>query len=331
MLLLIGVVGCGPQPMPCANTGAGGFGAAGPGTGGGFGAGGGNGAPQKLLGLAGKPVTVKLTVPQVVFCGPGSKVLDVATEVFDPSNHAVAHTHSEPKSTTVNTFGFEQAAFGVDVTFTPQSAGSHHLVARFEPSLGNAQLDVDVAADRTGAPSKTLSLGVTCAALETLPSGLVLCLKDDDVLVMFRDEMSLAQTIDADDFAVAGDKVWTARFGTVKRWVDVGGAAPLGRVLTHDTFIAERGTLVATEDAASYVTTNAVVRLKVGALSLVEEARVYPPLSAGWVLAPTANPAHLLIVTGGGFSGNAQMCSVVVAANANPDCGFFAATPLGAD
>lgn len=323
---MLGVVGCGPQPMPCGSTGTGGFGAAGPG--GGFGgAGGGSTQP---LGLVGKPMTVELAIPQLVTCGPGSTADDVTTEVLDPGNRPVAHTHGPVKSTMVLSFGFQQPGFGVDVTFTPLTSGSHHLAARFEPSLGSAQLDVDVAADRTGAPSKTLSLGVTCAALEVLPSGLTLCLDDNDRLLLFRDEMSLMQTVDADDFVAVGDKVWTTRFGLVKRWLDVGGPTPLAGALGRDTLLAERGTLVATEDTALFVATSGVVKLRATANALVEDARVYPPLIQGWVLYATPNPAHLLIATGSNFGGG-QLCSVVVVNDAVAECMPFASTLLGAD
>lgn len=327
MLLVLGVVGCGPQPMPCSPGGAGGFGAAGPeplpGTGGGFGGGTGAGATQP--GVAGKPFTVALSITQNGTSCAVPRVDDVVTEVLDPSNRKVDHAHTAAKAASVNLNGFGQAGFTTEVTFTPPTPGTYHLTARFEPSLGSAQRDVEVAVDRTGAPSKTLSLGVSCSALEVLPSGLVVCLSGEKLL-LFRDELSLAQAFDADDFAVAGGQVWTTRFGVVRRHTDLGGAAPLGNTLTFDTQLSDLGTLIAHENDVAFFTSSSAVKLKVEGGALKEEARIYPLSAASWAVHPTANADQLLLATSFG-----TLCVVTLKSGFPMNCAPHSGDVLGAD
>ncbi len=239
ILGFVWVVACGPQPDVCNMGGTGGFSGAGGGFSGrdspapppqdaGFGGAGGRlGFPMTRVGLVGKPMQIILGQAQRVSCGPGSKVVEVITEVFDPMNRPVEHTRSA------------ELGFSTTITFTPAGPGDYHVSARFEPAIGTAQADVVVVVDMTSAPSTTLNTLVPCRSLEVLPSGLVLC-QTSSSLRAYRDG-ALLQTFDSDEFAVAGNVVWTARIGIVRRLVDNGGAMPLVAEGQFDTMIFDTG------------------------------------------------------------------------------------------
>jgi hypothetical protein len=243
-LLVLWVVACGPPPsMPCAAPG-GGFGGAG-------GFSGGPGSETVHMGVVGKPMDVVLTHFRVFSCQPGPAADEVLTEVLDPLNRKLEHTHTGP------TTGSE---FVTTVRFTPPVPGNYHVSARFEPGLGSSQAEVLIAVDKSKAPSRMLTLGVHCAALEELPSGLVLCLSPDDKLRVYRDAQ-LLQSLDADDFHIVPGMVWTTRLGVIKRWVESAGAAPLTSTYSFDTGVVDVGTLVVRENTVVLATRYKVVRL----------------------------------------------------------------------
>ena len=305
ILLSLWVVACGPPGlMPC-NTGGSGFGG---GTGG---FAGGDGARQ--VGLPGKQLKISLTIPRFVSCGPGSISDEVVTEVLDPSNRKVEHTHLGPTQISGG------SAFATTLSFTPQTAGSYHLSARFEPSIGSVQVDVDVAIDRTSAPSRLLSLGTTCSALEVTDGGLVLCLAPGDSLKVFRDDL-LLQSMDADDFAVAGAQVWTTRLGVVKRHSDLGGPMPLGVTLTRATLLTEVGTLLARETEALLVTPGGAIKLVVAAGALVEQSRLSYGVASPFTVLPREDLSEVVLV------GSRQQCALRFAGAGATACG-----PSGVD
>jgi hypothetical protein len=241
VLLMLGAVGCGPPPLPlCEFTD----------DGGGFESADAGGVPIRF---SGQPLTVAVSLPRFFSCEKRNVADEVLTEVLDPFNRKVAHTHSAPVSS---------GAFTTTLTFTPLTPGTYHLTARFEPSLGTAQQDVHVATLRAG-PARMIDTGVPCDAFEELPSGVVLCLTSDRKLRVMRDG-GLLQTLPAVEFAVAGTTVWTINGRDLQRHVDVGGDAPLRLKDTLDSTVTANGagvTLFATDDEALLITDFESVRL----------------------------------------------------------------------
>lgn len=239
---------------------------------------------------------VRLAIPR--FTDAACKVADdVVTEVLDPSNRKVAHTHT-PVSV--------GAEFGTVITFTPSAPGSYHLSARFEPAIGAAQRDFEAAVDRSAAPARTLALGSQCSALEVMDGGLVLCLTSSDVLRVYRDEV-LLQSVEADGFATAGAAVWTTRLGKVTRHVDLGGAVPLGAELTSTAMLALGGTLLALENEAVLVTYSAVAKFAVVPdAGLRVESSFSNTFGAPFAVVAQAGLDELLVVT------PAMVCTVSV-------------------
>lgn len=325
MALALGVVACGPTPNPPCNGGTGGFGTGGFGAAGGFGGtggfGGGTGGP--LLGVAGKPFEVTLTQFRLVTCGPGSTVDEVITEVFDPDNRKVAHTH------TPVTTDFQ---FSTTISFTPTVAGSYHLSARFEPSIGTAQVDVQITANRTNAPSTMVTTAnVDCAALEVTQSGLVLCLKEaNNELLVYRNN-ALLQTVSADDFAVAGSIIWTTRLGIVKRFVEATSGAPLTGALFKDTYVNTIGTLLARETEAVLSTNSETVAVRLENGSLIEDGRF--SLTKLQPAAMVAGPdLSLMIIHGNSLAGEAGNICTTPRTSTYPACRFASRVAvLGAD
>lgn len=155
LVLLLGLisVGCGPQRRfdPCATGNSG------------------VQAPPVLMSLVGEPTEVELLLPPAVFCPKGNPVAtEVVTEVLDALNRPVEHVHSEPTSS--NTSGY-----ATRITFTPTTAGVHYLTARFEPALGMARRQQQVALERSAEPPwLRTTLGAPCD--EVLPlAQVVLC------------------------------------------------------------------------------------------------------------------------------------------------------------
>ena len=241
VLVMLGVVACGPPPIEMCNIGGtGGFTGTG-GAGGGF-------VP---IGATGQPFTVTLSQPRVFFCGKRNVADEVVTQVLDPLNRGLAHTHSAPVSNDL---------FSTQVTFTPPGPGTYHLSARFEPSIGTTQQDVQVAVGRAG-PSRRVDTGVWCDAFEELPSGTVLCLNSERQLRVIRDG-GVLQTLPADDFAVVGSTVWTTNGRDVQRRVEVAGTLPL--ILTHTLDSSTNdgdGTLFATDRGAVLISSYESVKL----------------------------------------------------------------------
>lgn len=242
VVLMLGVVACGPPPGEMCNSGGTG------GTGGFGGAGGGGFGP---IGATGRPLTVTVSQARAFTCGKVIVADEVITEVLDPLNHKVEHSHSAPVSSD---------PFSTTLTFTPSRPGTYHLTARFEPSLGTTQRDVQVAADRSGA-ARRIDTGVACEAFEELPSGLVLCLTSDRKLRVLRDG-GVLQTLPADDFAVVGSTVWTTNGRELQRRVEAAGATPLSLTDTIDSAVnLTDGTLFATDGEALLITSYESVKV----------------------------------------------------------------------
>jgi hypothetical protein len=169
-------------------------------------------APRQHLGLVGQQVRL-LLIPFVPFgCdGEPTHLPDgLSVEVYAPDNRLVPHTArlDEPRMSAV-------------VTFTPEGPGRYHVLAAFEPVGGLSQVGVLVAEDRT-AESTPLPLPRECAVLERTARGTWVC--DAQVVRDGVVTQELALTTPGAGVplrvAVAGDVVWTADQGTLRRYVD---------------------------------------------------------------------------------------------------------------
>jgi hypothetical protein len=218
------------------------------------------------IGLVGTSMGVTLTLATSSFCGDaGSGELQVVTEVLDPFNRAVEHTATPATAT--------PAGRSTTVTFVPAQPGSYHLSAHFGPSLGFEQADLDVAADRTGAPNQSFRLPTQCEVLEQVPSGLRLCLESGR-LSLFRDQLSV-QSFEVDDFAVAGQAVWMIHGGLVSRWLDSSGQALTQAQLGTDAVGLGPGfTLLALENEAVVVSGMQATRVRVMGATLMTDASI---------------------------------------------------------
>jgi hypothetical protein len=126
----------------------------------------------------------------------------------------VPHTHSPPTSD--NTAGYS-----THVTFTPTTAGVHYLTARFDPGLGIAQRQLQVALERTDeAPWLRTTLGALCDEVLTLREA-VLCRRGTQLTVV-RDG-GAASTEPVAAVATAGVTGWLWTDARLSRLVDVDG------------------------------------------------------------------------------------------------------------
>lgn len=199
LLLCVVILGCGPQRRlePCSPSATGVV------------------APPTLVTLVGQPVDVELVLAPAVFCPKGNPVAtDVFTEVLDALNQPVPHVHSAPTSS--NTVGYT-----THITFTPARAGVHYLTARYEPALGLAQRQLQVALDRSDeVPFLRTTLGTPCD--EVLPlRDAVLCRRGTRLTVVRDGGVTSSETISA--MASAGATVWLWTDARVSRLVDVDG------------------------------------------------------------------------------------------------------------
>ncbi len=172
--------------------------------------------PQTLfIATAGAPVTV--TVLNTSECG--SRVpTSAVSSVLDPEITPTPSTISAPRVVSGQ-------GFAADVTFTPSLAGEYHVVARFEPNFGKAEVDVIVAADRRDAGT----VDSLCAHGDFTPGGLTLCYRNGGV-----DVVGTAQRLDGAPIVRRGPTLWANRGGRLERWVEDGGAFSLVESATVD-------------------------------------------------------------------------------------------------
>lgn len=189
---------CGaPRLDPCATRGSGAL------------------APQVLVSLVGDSTEVELLLQPAVFCPNGNPVATrVVTEVVDAMNQPVAHVHSEPTSS--NTGGYSTR-----ITFTPTTAGVHYLTARFEPALGIARRQQQVALERSGElPWVRATLGAPCDEVAPL-GGAVLCRRGGQLDVFRGGAVESSEPVVG--FATAGEVGWLWTDSRLSRVVDLDG------------------------------------------------------------------------------------------------------------
>ncbi len=311
LVLAVGVLACGGPTVPPCN---------GQGFGGSFG----NDEAASLGAVAtiGKRFEVAMAVVSLTACGTQRPADEVITEVLDPLNRKVEHTNSGIAPNSQST---------TKISFTPTMLGSYHLSARFEPSVGTSQTDVQTAVDRSSAPAKTYALKIECAALEVMASGLVLCLTKTGSLRIYRDD-ALLQTLAANDFAIAGNVVWTTRSGTVERWVEQVGMPPLGSKVAIQIQDTSTGTLLARENDAILVTSQLTVKLRYTGV-LAEVGRVWIAMGNRFVVHRNPELDRLLFVAHSNLGNDlAKTCTTPVPnPSMLPMCSTTNADVLGAD
>lgn len=210
----------------------------------------------KVLGLVGVPFEIDLA--QLAPACP-VKNIEVFTEVTDPSNRPVPHTHSDP------------AQVRTTVKFTPTLPGEYHVSARFEPSLGSTQLQVLVAADKSKGLSKTYQVTKTCASFEAMPSGLALCFTSNG-LEVFRDGATVQPKIPGYGYAVAGNVLWVVRQGAIERRTELAGGLSPAAVLPVETYDTNT-TLIAREDSVLMIGDGQVLKVNWQGGALLQESR----------------------------------------------------------
>jgi hypothetical protein len=198
LLAVMATLGCGPQhPAPCnrsvtrVTT------------------------PSVLLALVGEPVDLELPLPPAVICPQGNPVAtEVVTEVLDAMNRPVVHQHTPPTSS-------DTAGYATHVTFTPTTAGVHYLTARFEPGLGLAQRQLQVALERSAEPPRArVTLGAACD--EVLPVGEMVWCRRGAQLSVVRDG-GVVSTESVLAMATSGETGWLWTDTRVSRLVDGDG------------------------------------------------------------------------------------------------------------
>jgi hypothetical protein len=175
-----------------------------------------------FFGTQGEPATAIVELPLRCAADAGVRI---SASVLDPEGQPlpideVSPPHALPSA---DGGGAWSATLGATVRFTPVKPGDHHLVARFEPNLGLAQVDVHVAVDRTDArPVRVVddvALGA-CTHVEMTPGGSVLCLVP---FVAAWSGNARVQDFAAATVAAHADGVlWVVEDGgVVTRWLEV--------------------------------------------------------------------------------------------------------------
>ena len=188
------------------------------------------------MSLVGEPTEVELVLPPAVFCPNGNPVAtEVVTEVLDAQNRPVAHVHDQPVSS--NTRGYSTR-----ITFTPTSAGVHYLTARFEPGLGLARRQQQVALERGGEPPWVrTTLGAPCDEVAPL-GGAVLCRRGTQLQISRLGAVESTETIAG--LATAGEVGWLWTGSQLSRVVELDG----GLTRTALPLSIGPGALAVTED-----------------------------------------------------------------------------------
>lgn len=249
--------------------------------------------PQILISLTGAPTEVELLLPPAVFCPKGNPVAtSVVTEVLDSMNQPVAHVHSEPTSSNTN-------GYSTRVTFTPTSRGVLYLTARFEPALGLARRQHQVALERSGeAPWASTRLGALCDEVAALGSA-VWCRRGG------RLELSRAGAVIANEPAVgmktAGDVGWSWTSSSLSRVVERDG----GLVRAELTLAIAPGAIAVTEDRWLLGNDAGFVEVSVGADGGLS-ARSWTVEAA---FAPISGPGLALAGEVAGWSTGTRVCA----------------------
>lgn len=134
--------------------------------------------PPVPLVFVGEPQAIELLMPPAVFCQNGNpRSTGVTTDLVDPQNQAISHTHTEPTSS-------DTKGYSTTVSFTPTTPGVYHLSARFEPALGLVQREVQVVLDRSmEAPALRMRISSACDEVFPLRDA-VLCRRGTQLSVL---------------------------------------------------------------------------------------------------------------------------------------------------
>jgi hypothetical protein len=220
------ICACGPQPSPpnCIPQGQGGFGGEG-----GFifdagfaGGAGGSGAPETILDT-GHVAMIALTLNPTLCGDQKANATAVNTSVRGPDNLPFAHTNSGPDNGSLSSDPYTTV-----ITFTPDKPGDYHLVADFEPNLGQVQLDLRVARDLSQVKAQATygaSLVQGCASFAVTDLGTLIC--GDSMGVHLIRAAARSDVATGEQFAVLGNTVWVADSSSmnVSSFTDTGSGA----------------------------------------------------------------------------------------------------------
>jgi hypothetical protein len=122
------------------------------------------------------------------------------------------------------------AGFGnlvASVVFTPDQPGLYSVQARIHPDHGQPGADVEVARNFRDAAGTALPAAKhpDCDFFQTLPNGDLLC-QAGPLLTLFRGTAKL-DTLEAFNFALGDDVLWTLDGSTVRRYLLAGGTFAL--------------------------------------------------------------------------------------------------------
>lgn len=278
-LVLLGwlLAGCGPirRLEPCAASGTGTL------------------VQPILVSLTGEVTEVGLLLPPAVFCPKGNPVATaVVTEVLDAQNQPVAHVHSEPSSS--NTLGY-----GTRITFTPTSAGVHYFTARFEPALGLASRQQQVARDRSAdVPWVSTRLGALCD--EVAPLGDAVWCRRGTRLELSRGGAVVA-TEQVAGLKTAGEVGWSWTSSTLSRVVELDG----GLTRTELSVPIGTGAVSVTEDRWLMGSGDGFLEVRVGADGGLSERR----WNVDPAFAPISGPGLALAGEVVGWSTGTRVCA----------------------
>ncbi len=157
----------------------------------------------------GDVVTVTLSVRPA--CKPDQPV-NVQVEVLDPDNLPVTHTNTPPSAARPETA----------INFVAAKAGPYHLIARFEPELGQAQADLLIAELRNEPAAITATIPSSCSTVEPIGSDHLICF-DTTTVRLVGPSGGVLQTLPAVGLSRAGDVAWLRTDVGVFRYVFDGG------------------------------------------------------------------------------------------------------------
>lgn len=174
---------------------------------------------RDVLPYLGVPADLTVFLPKFFRCDGGEPTArSVHTQLYSPENLPVAHE--------VGALMSHQEGYSAQVRFTPDASGSYHLSARFEPSLGTAQVDLFPIIDRAHRPADpSLSIpGLVsggCTRFWLTSRNAVLCTTNGGQVALFRGGQ-LEHSLTATHAAVVDDVIWVSQGASVARYLDTG-------------------------------------------------------------------------------------------------------------
>lgn len=174
-------------------------------------------AVQRYL-VPGEPARVSFGIRHLCSDGQGIRQADeVKVTVLDPDGQPVALDSSKLD---LSNPGMSLVTVG----FTPNRPGKWHVSAKFEPSLGQSQQDIEAVEWHGAAPVRVVSWSETaCERYEVTSSGTAFCARTDENNAVELRTVN-GQRWSVGGYALAGSSLWTlSTSGMIERMLDVDG------------------------------------------------------------------------------------------------------------